>query len=280
MNASDDKRFSAAMAGLAEIFNEALSTPRINAYREALKDLSIEQVEEAARRLMNSAKFFPKPVEFREALVGSVNDQSESAWRTFVKLCVEEGHYPSLYVSDGAMAYAIEHLGGWITAQAKLNQATNEMARAYENQFKTSYRLGQQRGESGRYFAGEYERQNREQAGRMNRAQCQTFKLPVCQVAAHEYRRLDMPFDLATGALTEGARKALTVGAVDVYLPAPAREWPALPPVPEEKIEMPLEVKEAIDAVLSNRRMPKAEPEGSSDIFESCAFAAGEGGEQ
>jgi hypothetical protein len=247
----DKQRFATALAALGEIFGETLSTPRMNAYFAAMSDLTIEQVEEAARRLMNSSKFFPKPVEFREALLGSASDQAEQAWRTFVKLCVDEGHYPSLQIADGAMAFAIEHLGGWQEAQAKLNDASVEMFRSYENQFKTSYRLGLNRAEAKpKYFIGEYEAQNKSQAGRMVRAKGNEIGLAVCVVNAGGYTRLSLPFDLDQGQLTGEAQSALLSGNLQKYLPRPAREQKALSPAatddpvtPEDIARFKAEVK-------------------------------------
>jgi hypothetical protein len=260
MTKNDITRFTVAILRLAEIVGEAVSEPRLKAYFDALSDLSIEQIEEAARRLMNTSRFFPKPIDFREALQGSVTDQGEQAWRTFVSLCVSEGNYPSLQVSDGAMAFAIDHMGGWIEAQAKLNNASAEMVRSYEQQFKVSYRLGLQRAAESKYFVGYYEATNRGQAGRMYRAQGDEIGLAVCLVDAQEFIRLDLPFDLTQGRLTDEAKSALNSGDVRKYLPRPAVQPKALPPAEDDEPATPEEIARYKEQVrqFTLKAMPEA----------------------
>jgi hypothetical protein len=234
----DTDRFGIVITGLAEVFGESLSDPRIEAYFQALEDLPIESIERAAKILLGSSRFFPKPVEIREAIAGTPTDRADSAWRIFVKLCVEEGHYPSLYVTDGPMAFAIEHLGGWIEAQAKLGDASPEMARAYEKQFIASYRLGEKRQTPPTYLVGQIEAGNR-QGGAMERAKGAMIQITVCTVGNADYQRLSMPFDLRTRALTGDSLKALEAGEIQRYLPAPFRIPVALLPPADDEIAKP-----------------------------------------
>jgi hypothetical protein len=267
MTDDDKKRFALALGGLGEIFNEPVSKPKAAAYFLALRDLSIDQVEAAAAILLNTAKFFPKPVEFREAIAGTATDRADSAWRTIVKLCVEEGHYPSLYVTDGAMAFAIDHFGGWIEMQAKLADASPEMVRAYEKQFTASYRLGEKRQAQPTYFLGKIEAGNRGNLGGMERAKGQQMRIDVCRVKALEYQRLSMPFDLTTGALTGEARKALEAGAVQRFLPAPVNIAGYLPAAsdeiakPEEMALIKRRVETFVSQMSGRRMIGKVEQE-------------------
>jgi hypothetical protein len=240
----DDFRFAEIFTTLGEVYGEKLTDGRLRAYFNALADLTIEQVAEAAEKWMNTGRFFPKPVEFREMLVGSTNDQAENAWRTFVKLCVDEGHYPSLQVLDAAFAFAIDHLGGWIAGQAKLNQANVQMVRAYEDQFKVSYRLGKTHPDAApKYFKGQIESENSLARGKMFRNQGSMLKIKVCVVEAGGYTRLEMPMDLNTGALADRARAALVAGNVSEFMERPiARKAlpppePNYPPPSDEEVE-------------------------------------------
>lgn len=225
MTQVDAERFSIAILALGEALGEQVSEPRLKAYFAALSDLSIEQVEEAAGRLLRTARFFPKPVDFREAVQLSTQDRAELAWRTFSRLCVEEGVYPSLQVADSALGFAISQFGGWQESARRIADSSAEMLRAHENQFKTSYRLGLNRSGDAAYFAGYYESQNRQGIGRMDRATGGEILLDVCLVETDNYIRLRMPFDLNTGRLTDSSRAALEAGGVaaQAYIPAPAR---------------------------------------------------------
>lgn len=246
MTKNDADKFTEILTGVAEVFGEPVSMPRFKAYFAALSDLSIEQVEDAAKRLMNSCKFFPKPVEFREVLAGTKDDQSESAWRTFVGLCQFEGNYPSLRVTDGALAFAIEHLGGWIGAQMKLNEASPEMVASYAKQFKASYRLGLQRQAGEQYFPGAFETGNR--GANFERVKGQIISLPVCVVSTSAYQSFRLPFDLSTGSLTDEAQGALQAGGYALIPFAPRKVALALPPA-EEEMATPEEVHELKAAI-------------------------------
>lgn len=249
MTKNDADKFTEILTGVAEVFGEPVSMPRFKAYFAALSDLSIEQVEEAATRLMNSCKFFPKPVEFREVLSGTSADQAEQAWRTFVELSRFESGYPSLQVTDGPLAFAIEHLGGWISATAKLNAASVEMAASYAKEFKASYKLGQWRNAEPKYLVGQFEAGNR--GGNFERAKGNEIELSVCVVSLAGYQSYRLPFDLTTGQLTESAKAALSAGndALRYFLPMPAR--PALPPAPDSEMATPEEVQQLKASIRS-----------------------------
>jgi hypothetical protein len=136
------------------------------------------------------------------------------------------------------------------------------MARAYENQFKTSYRLALNRGIGPQYFAGFFEASNREKAGQMERAKGDLITMVVCEVSATEIKRLEMPYSLAAGALTAEARNALAKRNGDVYLPHPIRQPRMLHAAPNAEMAKPEEVAEiqnAIAALANRRAMPKAE---------------------
>jgi hypothetical protein len=271
MTEMDRERFGIALTGLAEIFNEPVSTPRMNAYFSALSDLSIDRVEAAVAQLMRTAKFFPKPIEIREALQGSTRDQAETAWRTFLKLVIEENYYPSLQVQDGTLAFAIEQFGGWIEANRRVNGASAEMLRAYENQFKVSYQLALQQGHCrSRYLVGFYEAANRENAGRMQRAQGNEILLAVCLVGTGDYQRLSMPFDLNTGQLTGAARLALEHGKVQPYLPAPTKPQALLESGAEDSEPISEFERRQILAQIQGliKPMPAAEPDEPAEVVE------------
>jgi len=60
------KKFAAALFGLASIFDKELSEPLVVAYRDALADLTDEDIKTAFNRAAKECRFFPRPVELRE----------------------------------------------------------------------------------------------------------------------------------------------------------------------------------------------------------------------
>jgi len=64
-----DQRFTATMLAMAEVFNEPVSPVKITAYAEALQHVPMDDLEAAARRLIAEARFFPRPVEWRETAI-------------------------------------------------------------------------------------------------------------------------------------------------------------------------------------------------------------------
>jgi hypothetical protein len=56
------------LAFLAEVFSKDLSRPLINAYVEALQDVTNEDVQAGARRALKESKRFPVPADLRPEL--------------------------------------------------------------------------------------------------------------------------------------------------------------------------------------------------------------------
>lgn len=260
MVSNDAERFTLVMLTLGEVFKEEITAARMNAYKSALSDLSIDQIEKAASRLIAEAVFFPKPVEIRNLIKLSSDDRAEMAWRTFAKLVGNEGEYPSLYFDDLAISFAINHMGGWLAACDELRKCSPEMYRAAEYKFKTSYRLALQAEQAGpRHFAGFYEATNRSQIGSMDRAKGRTVEIEVCLVRTSGYERLRVPFDLDQGMLTEKAHLALEAGKTRdfSFQPAVLRALPPVPkgpPMTEENIKV---LRRQIEE-MTGKRMPQA----------------------
>lgn len=253
MTEQDLKQFSEELAKTAEAFKETLTPGRIDTYFDDLSDLSLEAVLVGLQYARRTLTFFPKIAELRNFAEGSASDRAELAWRTFVDLIKFEGAYPSLYVYDGAIAYAIECFGGWQTACAKLNDASVEMVANYEKHFKNSYKLGVVRGEQPKYLVGETESNNRG----LGAWKSPTIDQAVCLVKPGKVVKVVMPFELAQGRLTAEARKALESGAngngLRKYLPEVIKvEPPALPAASE--LATPEDVEEIRQSVKAFAR--------------------------
>lgn len=259
MNKTDFPQFDQAIKSAALALDVPLSAERIALYFEDLSDFPIAAVVEALAKARRAQVYagFPKVAEIRKHVEGTDQDRAELAWRTFCQICATSG-YPSLQVADGAMAFAIEHLGGWITAQAKCGEASPEMLRSYENQFKASYKLGQTRQASPQYFLGVFESHNRTASYHPGRDR---ITQEVLMVRADKFLALQVPFDLRAGQIEAEARNALQTGgdALTRYLPAPAP--PKFNPAPLAPQEMASQEEVAAlrneISALAGRRMPQ-----------------------
>lgn len=249
---TDYDKFSAEITRTAEAFGAEMSPGRIVTYFDDMSDLSLDAVIGALAYARRSLTFFPKIAELRRYAEGSIDDRAELAWRTFVDVIRFHGSMPSLQVYDGAIAYAIECMGGWLVACEKVGQSSPEMVANYEKHFKNSYRLGAVRDEEPRYFLGVSEAHNRT----LGTWKAPTIDQPVCLVRAGKIVKVVMPLDIAEGRLTAEARAALESGGDELrrYLPAPAPARQAIAP-PAGAMATPEEVAELRDSI---RKLPES----------------------
>lgn len=138
MTDQDRARFAATLAVLAEAYAETVSQARAEAYFLALGDLAVEEVEAAARACLRTCRFFPRPVELREALAGSPADQAEQAWARFLLAVRDVGSYATVDFGDAALHETITVLyGGWESCwrleTAELSYRHAEFLRVYRS---------------------------------------------------------------------------------------------------------------------------------------------------
>lgn len=145
MTPQDASRFAELLAGLGEVFNEPVSEIRARLYFEALKDLPMGSVEQAVSRLVQHARFFPKPGEIREVLEGSVEDRGREAWRRVLGALEHVGTYESVDFGDPLVHVAVEAMGGWHQAWAWERVDGPELL-GLERDFVSLYRLYAERG--------------------------------------------------------------------------------------------------------------------------------------
>ena len=113
MTESDKPRLARVLAVLAETFNETVSEVRAEGYLMGLVDLSIEQVESAAKAALKSSKFFPRPAELRELAVGSVEDHAELAWSKLLNEVSRVGSYGTPKLPDECHDVMVRLWGTW-----------------------------------------------------------------------------------------------------------------------------------------------------------------------
>lgn len=121
MTPHDRDAFGDLLLGLGETYGEPVSEARMEIYFRALADLPLDAIRAAANVHVRTSKFFPRPAELREALVGSAEDQAELAWAHVLGEVRRVGAYGVPTWPDAATARAAAELfGGWAALCAQL----------------------------------------------------------------------------------------------------------------------------------------------------------------
>lgn len=119
MTEMDRQPFGEMLFALGEAYGESISAARMEIYFRALDDLSLEEIRRAANVHARASKFFPKPVELREAIEGKAEDQAEIAWQAVQKLVKRYGYWhdidalPIPWPNYQTKRAALELYGGW-----------------------------------------------------------------------------------------------------------------------------------------------------------------------
>jgi len=113
MNKNDRTQFESILTVIAEAFDKQLSGSQLDLYFLALQDLTLEQFKKAGNIIIQTARFFPKPVDFREAVKGTVLDKTTQAVLQFENAVRRHGYYASVIFEDKIIHACVEALGGW-----------------------------------------------------------------------------------------------------------------------------------------------------------------------
>lgn len=143
MTAGDRPGFAALMLGLGETYSEPVSDVRMEIYFAALEDLELATVRRAATLLVRTLKFFPRPAELRDAIVGPQDDRAELAWMSVQRLVQRFGYYAEPAAEDwpdrATQRAALELYGGWQRLCASLPADGPELL-GYRKTFLATYR--------------------------------------------------------------------------------------------------------------------------------------------
>jgi hypothetical protein len=139
MTHHDRPGFLQVMCALGEAFDTQISDSRLEIYFQALSDLTLDQVREAARAHVQLSKFFPKPVELREAVSGRIEDRADEAWAQLVTLVRRVGYTGKPQWPDPVLERTAKELyGGWQALCARLPSEGPEML-GQAKLFKATY---------------------------------------------------------------------------------------------------------------------------------------------
>ena len=113
MTKKDMPEFIKILTGLAAMFDRPLTALIRDMYFTALSGLTIEQVNIAGNQLARIATFFPKPVDFINAIQGNIETATIGAWEKVLKAKSKAGQYQSVKFDDPVIHSTIKLMGGW-----------------------------------------------------------------------------------------------------------------------------------------------------------------------
>ena len=142
MNRNDVDRFANAFGTTCEIFGKE-STPLLSkAYFDALKNFTIEEVEDAFSKSIGTLKFFPKPVELIEFIsgpAGKIEDIATQQATLVLETIRREGAYRTVKFADCITnAVILKVYNGWVkiceeTKENDINWFIKDFAKYYKS---------------------------------------------------------------------------------------------------------------------------------------------------
>ena len=176
MMKSDQKQFAKIVGSIAIACGKEINEVTISVYFEALKDLSIQEVESAANQLIKNwdkPGMIPTPGQFREAVFGDAASRSSVALETLKTAMSKSGSYKSVAFADSALMVAIEHHDDWVEICRAYRELKDKDVSYWEHNFKQIYQQAfkNSRKPSQRHLMGICEMQNSASIGQFTRGQ-------------------------------------------------------------------------------------------------------------
>jgi hypothetical protein len=126
MQAEEFAEFSDAIESLFVGMGAESTKMTYKAYWIGLSDLSLQELQVAVCKAMQSCKSVPKPAELRELVQGKQQDRAEIAWSELQR-AIPLGPYKHIDFGDGVINATVRSLGGWPNYLARFDSAENEM---------------------------------------------------------------------------------------------------------------------------------------------------------
>lgn len=268
MNKQDEARLQKVMNRVAAITDKALTDDHFDTYFDLLSGYSIEQVEAAFNQALRGNTFFPRPAELIELIEGSHDDRAGQSWHVLLE-AISDGGNASVKFLDPAAAVAVDvTFGGYLAAARMIHESDEPMVAHYRKTYVQAYQTARKfpRGVE-TYRSGVFEFQN--SGGGTWSARMANYTGPVRLLGLREMKEVRLPFDAATGKLTdesrlmleaartdEGARRLLAAGVTKApkMLSAPAVE-----PVSHQEAKKFLRAVQAETGVEVVKAMPVIE---------------------
>ena len=114
MTAADREHLGKALYGLGEVFNEPVSDVKVALYFDALDDLTWAALQPACRLAVRQCRFFPRPAELRELVLGRAEDAAERAFGRLQTLVRRVGSWGAPAYDDLVLERTVQELfGSW-----------------------------------------------------------------------------------------------------------------------------------------------------------------------
>jgi hypothetical protein len=138
------EEFGIVFALMAEYFGATPSQGLTQVYYELLKDLPIEDFKRACQTIMRGRVYagLPKVAEIRETIEGKIEDKVALAFQSLVETMKRQGAWETIIFQDGAIANAIQGMGGW----EAVNEITFDEWRYKKKEFEQLYLAHLRRG--------------------------------------------------------------------------------------------------------------------------------------
>lgn len=109
------QRLYGLVSGMAATFGRELDEPALAAYRMALDDLAIEDLERATAQAMRTCQFMPTVAELRRLAGVDVSSKTRIAlaFDALTRAVIRCGAYRTVRFDDPILNSAVASLGGW-----------------------------------------------------------------------------------------------------------------------------------------------------------------------
>lgn len=171
MTKEDMPVFTEILDFLAEGLGTDMTAVKYRFYFAALSDLSIEDIKLAANQIARTATFFPKPVDFRNAIAGDLDTKAVMAWEKVMKAKSRVGYDTSVKFDDPVIHSVVSMMGGWVSV-CRMEEFDSEKWQRIE--FEKSYKaLSKTNMNHPEYLLGESDVENKA------RGYADRIKLPI-----------------------------------------------------------------------------------------------------
>ncbi|MEN6423299.1 MAG: DUF6475 domain-containing protein [Smithella sp.] len=126
-------------------------------YWKVLEPFTDEECEAAFKEIIYENKFFPKPADFREVLVGKKTNRATLAWLEVLGSVARIGNYQSVKFDDPVIHSVINAMGGW--PQLCMMEKNEEKWK--QKEFERLYEvISSRKGNHPEYLIGTHEQEN------------------------------------------------------------------------------------------------------------------------
>lgn len=133
------KEFLPVYHGFADMRGLKRTGVSVEMWYLAVKDLTVDQFQNAIVRFVRESTEFPSPAEIRRyaGIQGlESEDRADMAWRAVFSAIAKVGAYETVSFDDPAINAAIRGIGGWVA----LCDTTSDEMKWKERDFKRAYR--------------------------------------------------------------------------------------------------------------------------------------------